>query len=169
MRAFIDKINKWRESRGLSKIKGFLHVNEDQPGSGYPAPHIVFPGLKYLAPHGVVAELWRHGFIKVNVGGSVHPAQYACKYITKMKGKDFMMAMMWFFNIRTYTFSRVFKYRGEDRAGSEWEFLRRGKGKGGGLESLEDAVKRFMGEGYYVFNIGLLRLRAGYAGVFDSG
>ena len=57
-RAFIDKINKWRESRGLSKIKGFLHVNEDQPGSGYPAPHIVFPGLRYLAPHDVVAKLW---------------------------------------------------------------------------------------------------------------
>ncbi|MGO8988550.1 MAG: hypothetical protein ACLQGU_10560 [bacterium] len=169
VRAFIDKINKWRGSRGLSKIKGFLHVNEDQPGSGYPAPHIVFPGLKYLAPHDVVAELWGHGFIKVNVGGSVHPAEYACKYITKMKGKDFMMAMMWFFNIRTYTFSRVFKYRGEDKASSEWEFLRRGRGKGGGLESLEDAVKRFRDEGHYIFNIGLLGLRAGYTGVFGSG
>ncbi len=117
----------------------------------------------------MVAELWGHGFIKVNVGGSVHPAEYACKYITKMKGKDFMMAMMWFFNIRTYTFSRVFKYRGEDKASSEWEFLRRGRGKGGGLESLEDAVKRFRDEGHYIFNIGLLGLRAGYTGVFCSG
>jgi len=105
----------------------------------------------------------------VNVGGSVHPAKYACKYITKMKGKDFMMAMMWFFNIRTYTFSREFKYRGEDRGISEWEFLRRGKGKSGGLESLEDAIKRLMDAGYYTFNIGLVRLRTGDAGVFDSG
>jgi hypothetical protein len=169
VRDFIDKINKWREYRGLSKIKGFLHVNEDQPGSGYPAPHIVFPGLKYLAPHDVVARLWGHGFTKVNVGGSVHPANYACKYITKMKGKDFMMAMMWVFNVRTYTFSRVFKYRREDNAISEWEFLRRGKGKSGGLESLEDAIKRLMDGGYYIFNIGLLRLNAGYTGVFDSG
>lgn len=135
----------------------------------YPAPHIVFPGLKYLAPNDVVAKLWGYGFIKVNVGGSVHPAKYACKYITKMKGKDSMMAMMWFFNIRTYTFSRVFKYKGEDRASNEWEFLRRGKGKGGGLESLEDAIKRLMDGGYYIFNIGLLRLKVGYAGVFDSG
>ena len=169
VRDFIDKINKWRKARGLSKIKGFLHVNEDQPGSGYPAPHIVFPGLKYLAPHDVVAKLWGNGFIKVNVEGSVNPAKYACKYITKMEGKDSMMAMMWFFNIRTYTFSRVFKYRGEDRASNEWEFLRRGRGKGGRLESLEDAVKRLMGAGYYIFNIGLLRLRTDYAGVFDSG
>ncbi len=105
----------------------------------------------------------------VNVGGSVHPAKYACKYITKMKGKDSMMAMMWYFNIRTYTFSRVFKYRGEDRAISEWEFLRRAKGKGGRLESLEDAVKRLMDAGYYILNNGFLRLRTSYVGVFDSG
>jgi len=46
---------------------------------------------------------------------------------------------------------------------------RRWKEKGGGLESLEDAVKRLMDAGYYIFNIGLLRLRTGYVGVFDSG
>jgi len=164
VRDFVDKINKWRESKGLSKIKGFLHVNEDQPDSGYPAPHIVFPGLKYLVPHDVLAKLWGHGFIKVNVGGSIHPAKYACKYITKMRGKDLMMAMMWFFNIRTYTFSRVFKYRGEDRACSEWEFLRREKSRSGGLESLEDSIKRLMEESYYIFNISLLKLRVGYGG-----
>lgn len=169
VRDFVDKVNKWREGRGLSKIKGFLHVNEDQPGSGYPAPHIVFPGLKYLAPHDVLAKLWGYGFIKVNVGGSVHPAKYACKYITKMRGKDFMMAMMWIFNVRTYSFSRVFKYRGEDRAISEWEFLGRGRGKSGGLESLEDAIERLIDEGYYIFNLGLVRLGTRYGGVFDSG
>jgi hypothetical protein len=169
VRDFIDKINKWRKARGLSKIKGFLHVNEDQPGGGYPAPHIVFPGLRYLAPHDVVEKSWGYGFIKANVGGSVHPAKYACKYITKMKGKDFMMAMMWFFNIRTYTFSRVFKYEREERASNEWWFLRRGRGKGGRLESLEDAIKRLMDKGYYIFNIGLLRLGTGYGLVFDSG
>ena len=37
------------------------------------------------------------------------------------------------------------------------------------MESLEDAIKRLMDAGYYVFNIGLLRLRMGYVGVFDSG
>jgi len=74
----------------------------------------------------------------------------------------------WDLRFRTYTFSRVFKYRGEDRAISEWEFLRRGKGKGGGLESLEDAIQRYMGDGYYIFNIGLVRLRASYGGVFGS-
>jgi len=112
-----------------------------------------------------------YGFVKVNVGGSIHPAQYACKYITKMKGKDFMMAMMWIFNIRTYTFSRAFKDKREDRASNERKFLHRGKGKGkgGGLESLEDAIKRLMDARYYIFNIGLLRLRTGYAGVFNSG
>ena len=160
VRAFIDKLNKWRESKGLSKIKGFLHVNEDQPGSGYPAPHIVFPGLKYLAPHDVISKLWGYGFVKVNVAGSVHPANYACKYITKMKGKDFMMAMMWFFNIRTYTFSRVFKYKREDWVNPGWEFLKRGRSKDGhGLESLEDTVSKLReDEGYFVFNGGLLKL-----------
>jgi hypothetical protein len=49
--------------------------------------------------------------------------------------------------------------------GIKWRW----KGKGGGLESLEDAIKRLMDEGYYILNIGLLRLRTGYAGVFDSG
>ena len=44
-----------------------------------------------------------------------------------------------------------------------------GKGKGGGLESLEGAIKRLKDEGYYILNIGLLRLRTGYAEVFESG
>ena len=43
-----------------------------------------------------------------------------------------------------------------------------GKGKDGGLESFEDAVKRLMDAGYYIFNNGLLRLRTGYVGVFGS-
>ena len=160
VRAFIDRVNKWRESRGLSKIKGFLHVNEDQPGSGYPSPHIVFPGLKYLAPHDVLEKLWGYGFVTVNVAGSVHPANYACKYITKMKGKDFMMAMVWLFSVRTYTFSRVFKYKGEDWVNPGWEFLKRRRRKDGqGLESLEDRVSRLReDEGYFVINGELLKL-----------
>jgi hypothetical protein len=160
VRAFIDRVNKWRKSRGLSKIKGFLHVNEDQAGTGYPAPHIVFPGLKYLTPHDVLEKLWGYGFVKVNVAGSLHPANYACKYITKMKGKDFMMAMMWFFSIRTYTFSRVFKYRGEDWVNPGWEFLKRGRGRNGrGLEDLEDTVSRLReDEGYIVLDGELLKL-----------
>jgi hypothetical protein len=145
-------------SRIFSEIFRFFQkslVARGSAGSGYPAPH------------DVLAKLWEYGFIKVNVGGSIHPAKYACKYITKMKGKDFMMAMMWFFNIRTYTFSRAFKYRSEDKASNEWEFLRREKGKDGRLENLGDAVKRLMDAGYYIFNIGLLKLRTGYVGVFD--
>lgn len=51
---------------------------------------------------------------------------------------------------------------------NEWEFLYRGKGKGRGLESLEDAVKRLMDAGCDIFNIGLLKLRTDYTGVFDS-
>ena len=160
VRAFIDRVNKWRESRGLSKIKGFLHVNEDQAGTGYPAPHIVFPGLKYLAPSDVLENLWGYGFVKVNVAGSLHPANYACKYITKMKGKDFMMAMMWLFSIRTYTFSRVFKYKGEDWVNPGWKFLKRGRRKDRpGLEDLEDTVSRLReDEGYVVINGELLKL-----------
>jgi hypothetical protein len=160
VRGFIDKVNKWRESRGLSRIKGFLHVNEDQPGSGYPGPHIVFPGLKYLAPSDVLEKLWGYGFVKVRVAGSVHPANYACKYITKMKGKDFMMAMMWFFCIRTYTFSRTFKYNRDDWVNPGWEFLKRGKsGHGYGLEDLEDTVIRLWRAGYSVLNGEMLGLR----------
>jgi hypothetical protein len=160
VRNFMDRVNKWREGRGLSKIKGFLHVNEDQPGTGYPAPHIVFPGLKYLAPNDVLEKLWGCGFVKVNVAGSVHPANYACKYISKMQGKDSMMAMMWFFNIRTYTFSRVFKYKREDWVNPGWEFLKRGWSKNGqGLEELEDTVSKLReDEGYVVLNGELLKL-----------
>jgi hypothetical protein len=160
VRAFIDRVNKWRESRGISKIKGFLHINEDQAGTNYPAPHIVFPGLKYLAPHDVLAKLWGYGFVKVNVGGSIHPANYACKYITKMNGKEFMMGMMWFFNIRTYTFSRVFRYKREDWVNPGWEFLKRGGRKDGqGLEDLEDTVSKLReDEGYIVLNQELLKL-----------
>lgn len=65
-----------------------------------------------------------------------------------VKGKDFMMPMMWFFKVRSYTFPRVFKYSGEDRVSNGLEFLRRGRGKGEGLESLEDPVKRLMDAGY---------------------
>jgi hypothetical protein len=71
--------------------------------------------------------------------------------------------------VRTYTFSRGFMYRGEDRGSNEWEFLHRGKGKGRGLKSLEDAVRKLVDAGYYILNIGLLRLRTGYAGVLDYG
>jgi hypothetical protein len=82
VRDFVDRLNKWRVSHGLSKVKGYLHVNECQPQSDYPAPHIVFPGLKWVAPQKVLAELWGSGFIDVRVGGSINPAKYACKYIT---------------------------------------------------------------------------------------
>ena len=111
----------------------------------------------------MLEKLWGYGFVKVNVAGSLHPANYACKYITKMKGKDFMMAMMWFFSIRTYTFSRVFKYKGEDWVNPGWEFLKRGRRKDGqGLEDLEDTVSRLReDDGYFVINGGLLRLWSG--------
>jgi hypothetical protein len=71
-----------------------------------------------------------------------------------------MMAMMWFFNIRTYTFSRVFKHTREDWINPGWEFLKRAWRKDGpGLESLEDTVSKLPeDEGYSVFNGGLLRL-----------
>jgi hypothetical protein len=158
VRNFMDRLNKWREGHGLSKIRGFLHVNEDQGKSGYPAPHVVFPGLRYLAPTEVIERPWGYGFIKVNSCGSINPAKYACKYITKMKGKDFMMAMMWWFKVRTYTFSRSFKYKAEDWVNSGWEFLRRNKDED---QSLEDAVSDLRRLGYYIFNIGLLRLKPG--------
>lgn len=61
----------------------------------------------------------------------------------------------------------MFKYRGEDRVIPKWEFLYRGKGKDGRLESLEDAIKRLMDADYYIFNIVLLRFREGRWGVFD--
>jgi hypothetical protein len=56
--------------------------------------------------------------------------------------------MIWFFELRTCTFSTGIKYKCEDRMSNGWEFLKRKRGKHGKLESLEDALRKAMDAGY---------------------
>lgn len=122
-RYFMDRVNKWRKRHGLRKIRFYIRVMEDQKGRGYPAPHIWFPGLKWLADLDVLKGLWPYGDVDVKHMDGITPANYICKYITKMEGKDFMLAMMQCFRLRFFSTSRNFKYLPKEKSDNGWRFF----------------------------------------------
>ena len=106
---------------------------------------IASTGLKYLADWEVIRELWGHGNIDINYGGSIKPASYACKYISKMGADNLGLFYMGKYRIKLYTFSRRFQYLPGDKEKGwlcVWKFP-------GGLESA-DAFIRLECEGYEI-------------------
>jgi hypothetical protein len=112
IRRVMDLVNRLRKKSGAKKRLIYFKVIEDQPGSGYPAPHVVCPGLRSLMmSNEELAALWGNGFTKISSQRSgFRPSGYACKYITKMSSNYLMMSYLWYYRIRLYSFSRIFKY-----------------------------------------------------------
>lgn len=121
-RYFMDRVNKYRKAHGLSKVKRYIRVVEDQPGREFPCPHIWFPNLKHLAPIEVLQRLWPYGNVDLQYRDSESPATYIIKYLTKMEGKGFMQAMIWYFHLRMFSTSRDYKYSPDHSAPSPWRF-----------------------------------------------
>lgn len=142
-RALMDEINKWRKRHGYKKVRAYIKVVEDQKDRLYPCPHIWFPGLKYLAPIGVIQKLWPYGNVDLKLIWDDSPANYITKYISKMEGREFMQAMMWAYNLRLYSTSRDFQYIYKDRPDSGWRFA-----SAGGKYSIEEEIRKLVGEGY---------------------
>ncbi len=105
IRRFENALNEYRKRKGLTKRLVYFWINEGQK-NGYPAPHVVFVGIKYLAAKHVLESLWRHGFIDVRMTrGENKVSRYVVKYLTKMGTMDDWLCWMWFFKIRLYGFS----------------------------------------------------------------
>lgn len=151
VRSFMDELNKYRSRKGLKTRLSYLSVLEEQE-NGYPHVHILFSGLRSLASIPVIDKLWVHGSTNVEYVGGHRAADYSCKYITKMEGKELMMAYLYGFRRRLYNMSRTYKVRGEDIV-SDWKFLKLEKGEG-----IKDQVKRLMGLGYYIEGISILEM-----------
>ena len=111
VRRLMNTLNAYRERHGFKRRLSYLVVLEIM-ANGYPHPHIVFPGLKYLVDHKILVRMWKYGTIDVEFLGGVGIASYACKYISKFGLNKVQMAMMRFFKLRLYHLSRHFKYQG---------------------------------------------------------
>jgi len=154
-RYLMDGVNKWRTRNGYKKVWYYIRVMEDQKGRGYPAPHIWFPGLQFLAPIDVLKGLWPYGDVDVKRIDGIAPATYICKYITKMEGKDFMLAMMKGFGTRFFSTSRSFKYRPKEKFDSgRWVFAFSNP-------TLKDGCQRLLEQGYSVADPHLILGRGG--------
>lgn len=154
-RYFMDGVNKWRKRHGLKRVRFYIKVMEDQKGRGYPAPHIWFPGLKWLAPLDVLKDLWPHGDLDLKYMEGIAPATYICKYITKMEGKDFMLAMMKEFRIRFFSTSRTFKYRPKEKVDNGWWVF------GFSNPTIKEGCQRLLDQGYSVADPHLILGRGG--------
>jgi len=145
LRRLENGINQHRKRRGFKEAVAYMEVKECGKSNGYPHFHVVYPGLKYLADWEVIRGLWGHGNIDINYGGSLKPASYACKYISKMGANNLGLMYMGKYGIKLYTFSRRFEYLQEDKEKGwlcAWKFP-------SGLGSV-DAFIRSECEGYEI-------------------
>ena len=155
-RYFMDRVNKLRKARGLSKVKRYVAVLEDQPGRHYPHKHFWFPGLKWLGNIKEIQELWPWGNVDEDYIDSSSPASYIIKYISKMEGKDLMLAEMWYYRLRLFSTSRNFRYIYRDETDSGWRFWH-----SGGPNSTKEKIDLLIDEGYSIVTTSLIQPRGG--------
>lgn len=141
----MDDLNKirMRKKAGIRTLS-YLRVLESQK-NGYPHAHIVFPGLRSLmTDQGDIERIWGHGFVWVRVCGAMGPASYACKYISKMDMFPLMLAYLWHYKLRVYSFSRSFRYRKfEHKYG--WSFV-----SVLGSSDMIEKMREYSSEGFFV-------------------
>jgi hypothetical protein len=116
IRRFQNAVNESRSRRRMKKRVSSFKVMEGTD-RGYPAPHIVFPGLRWLADVELLNKLWGNGHVWVSFTGSIRPASYACKYISKMGLHDDWLMWMWRWGIRLYSFSGDFRGKKVEKRG----------------------------------------------------
>ena len=124
---WINKVNRYRRRHKLEKAK-YLAVIEEQPGTGYPHVHLVFPYLRYLAPVGVLNDLWGMAPNSVNLKAcdNLAPAAYVVKYVAKMEGwSDLAQSYLWAKKLRLYSLSQDYVLPDySDKRVPEWHFAR---------------------------------------------
>ena len=122
-RAFMNRVNLWRKRHGMPRALSFLSVLEEQPATGYPHIHMVFPGLSWLAPGRYLWDTWGIGGVDVQARWrGCNPVGYACKYILKMSGwSTLSMALCQMYRTRLYSVSH--DYLAEPVRLPEWVFL----------------------------------------------
>jgi len=125
IRRFLNSLNEWRKRRGFRKRLGYCWVIEFHRDL-YPHVHIIFPGLKYVAPKEVIEKLWGKGFTRVEQQ-RVDVAGYLVGYVSKAEKKYGIAekALLWFFGIRIHDRSkslvkRMWKNEEKER---EWIYL----------------------------------------------
>jgi len=121
-----DALNVWRKRGGMSKVRG-IRVLEVQKRTGYPHVHVVFPGLRWLAPIGKLTEWWSQASNSVDLAyrDSVNPVGYVCKYISKLEGwSDGALAEIWRNRTRLYSMSRDYYVVADEKRFPEWSFRR---------------------------------------------
>ncbi len=122
VRYFLDRVNKLRKAKGWKKVKYRISVLEEQPGRLYPHYHIWFADLHYLAPIRDLQRLWPYGNIDLQTRWGTEPAEYIINYISKMKGRDFFLAMIWNYHLRLYATSRDYAYAPKKKTNTDWVF-----------------------------------------------
>jgi hypothetical protein len=126
-REFMRRVNIWRQRHGMPKAR-VLSVIEEQPGTGYPHVHMVFPYLKWLAPIEFLTEIWGQApnSVDYKVKDSMSPVSYICKYISKMDGwSDLALSYLWANRTRLYSMSRDYTIPDySDKRVPEWAFRR---------------------------------------------
>jgi len=104
-RLFRARLGSWRKRNGMKQTVQYIAVLE-QTKAGYPHLHVVFPGLKYLAPKGLISSWWAMGSTNIRGPRPCSPIHYACKYISKLKGWDNLsLASIWWTQTRLYSMS----------------------------------------------------------------
>jgi hypothetical protein len=152
-RRFMDELNKLRRRRGFEKRLSYFHVIEPQTLKTWmPHFHVVFPELIYLAEISDIERLWGHGATSMSFSGGLRPAQYACKYISKLGENELMAAYMYHFKLRNYSFSRTYTYAKGDGKVSGWFYIKEGRS----TEEIRAIVTDYLESGYHIFGISLL-------------
>ena len=109
-RRFMDTLNAYRKRDGKKKRLSYLWTLEKMP-NGFPHAHIVFPGLRWVAPKEWIRECWGYGRTDVGFKDNIGVASYICKYLTKFGLDESMMSFMKFFSLRLYGLSKEFSYK----------------------------------------------------------
>ena len=125
-RGWMDRVNKLRARRGMKRRLIYCHSIEEQPTSRYPHLHVAFPGLKFLGVKAKKLEkMWGWGSGRVESYRGVDAVRYVSKYVLKGGTSPLMMAYMYNYGLRQYSFSRGFGVANSSVCNvSKWKFFK---------------------------------------------
>lgn len=125
-RAFLNRLNLWRHRMGYTKLRSLSVLEEQTLHTGYPHIHLVFPGLKWVAPIQELTKIWGQASNSVDISlrDNFSPTAYICKYITKMDGwSEAGEAFLWENHLRLYSYARDYILpQLAARRAPEWRF-----------------------------------------------
>jgi len=148
VRLFRARLASWRKRNGMKPTLEYIAVIEQQK-NGYVHMHVVFPGLKWLAPKHLISSWWAMGSTNIEGPRPCSPIHYACKYISKLKGWDTSsLACLWWTKARLYSMSQNFYSAVEKALPSGWQLSKIVRAVAWQSESLPDELN--ICEGYII-------------------